>query len=196
MKQHNAHVEFLEKTTDFQAAIRSRLYRRGLTSAIMHACDLSGQCVDLEVAVDWEARITEEFRNQAKLLKEKHKEVPQRLQDLENVRKRADLQLGFIDGVLEPLWAHIARCIPSMEGLYHNLMRVVRMYYKTLRDEGEAGALHFFEQYRSKRVFSQSGKLILDLPHRSGEGLNGDDESVTDEDEDDDDDSEEEIVQI
>ena len=190
MKQHHAHVEYLSRTTDFHTAIRSRIYRRGLTNAIMHACDLSGQCVDLEVAVDWEARITEEFRNQAILLKQKHKEVPQRLQDLEDARKRAGLQLGFIDNVLEPLWAQIARCIPSMEGLYENLTQVVRVYYRTLHEQGEEVAELFFEQYRSKKLFSSSGKFILNLPNRSGESEGGGEEYVTD------DDDEREIVHI
>lgn len=190
MKQHNAHVEFLSRTTNFHTAIRSRLYRRGLTNAIMHACDLSGQCVDLEVAVDWESRITEEFRNQANLLKEKGKAVPKRLQDLEDARKRAGLQLGFIDHVLEPLWAEIARCIPDMEGLYENLTQVVRVYYQTLYDEGELVAEEYLEQYRSNRVFSESGHFVLNLPNKSGE-TETDDEYVT-EDEDDG----REIVQI
>ena len=193
MKQHNAHVEYLSRTTDFHTAIRSRIYRRGLTNAIMHACDLSGQCVDLQVAVDWEARITEEFRNQAMLLKQKHKEVPRRLQDLEDARKRAGLQLGFIDHVLEPLWAQIARCMPAMEGLYENLTRVVRVYYQTLHDVGEDAAELFLEQYRSKTLFSTSGKFILNLPNNSGVGRDGEEggEYVAD-----DFDDEREVVQI
>lgn len=168
MKQHHTHVEFLSRTTDFHTAIRSRIYRRGITNAIMHACDLSGQCVDLEVAVDWEGRITEEFRNQASLLKAKGKTVPRNLQDLEDARKRAELQLGFIDHVLEPLWAQIARCIPAMEGLYDNLTQVVRVYYQTLHDNGEEVANEYLAQYRHSKVFSSSGKFILNVPTRRG----------------------------
>ena len=186
MKQHTTHVEFLARTTDFHTAIRSRLYRRGLTNAIMHACDLSGQCVDLEVAVDWESRITEEFRNQANLLKQKGKKVPKNLQDLEDARKRAGLQLGFIDEVLEPLWAQIARCMPAMEGLYDNLTQVVRVYYQTLHDEGEEIANEYLAQYRNSKVFSTSGKMILSVPNKRGAESEGEGEDDDNDDEDDD----------
>lgn len=101
----------------------------------MHAADLSGQgmgkiwpsllcaklntnyiggCDDvgesLAVAVKWENKISEEFRRQAEKEIAMGLPVASFMENLDDEKSRANLQIQFIDFVLEPMWKETSRC--------------------------------------------------------------------------------------
>merc|ERR1712087_86830 len=123
--------------------------------AVLHASDISGQCIDLPVALAWEERISKEMENLARATRLAGLEVPPNMQveTLSNPQQRAKVQLGFIDNILIPLWSEIARVFPSMRPLYQNLSTVVRTHYQILDSEGTEAANENAKRYENKGVF-------------------------------------------
>uniref|UniRef100_A0A7S3PNG3 Phosphodiesterase n=1 Tax=Aplanochytrium stocchinoi TaxID=215587 RepID=A0A7S3PNG3_9STRA len=155
MKYHHESVKYLQDVDNVARTIKNKLNRLSVMKAVMHACDISGQCIDLPVAIAWEARISKEMENQAKAQKAQGIELPPHMdvETLTNSQNRAVHQLGFIDNILLPLWGEIQRVFPSMKPLYTNLNLVVRKHYMLLHEEGEHAARLHALQYENKSVF-------------------------------------------
>jgi hypothetical protein len=77
--------------------------------------DLSGQVFPTAVAKEWEERISKEFKIQSD--KEHQLGIPTApfMQNLGDPLHRAGLQVGFIEFVLLPYWAHVARVWPPLK---------------------------------------------------------------------------------
>ena len=147
MKFHNEHVQTLAKTPDLTSLkgsqIKDRAHARNLLRALLHACDISGQCMDLNVAQRWEDRISTEMTRQAEEMRKNGYKVPSYLMDLQDPQARAVIQLKFIEDYVSPLWKEVARVFPAMEGMYKNLDTVVKRYYEILVQQGEQNANKF-----------------------------------------------------
>lgn len=71
---------------------------------IIHAADLSGQALPLEIARQWGSRIIQEFRSQAEKEKSLGLSVAPFMENLTTERNTTNLQVNFINFVLLPLW--------------------------------------------------------------------------------------------
>ena len=147
MKFHEEHVQTLANTPDLStmkgSQIKDKTLARNLLRALLHACDISGQCMDLHVAQRWEDRISTEMRRQAEEMRENGLEVPSYLMYLQEPQARAEIQLKFIEGWVSPLWKEVARVFPAMQGMHKNLDTVVKRYYEILVSQGEKNANKF-----------------------------------------------------
>eukprot|EP00511_Aplanochytrium_stocchinoi_P007117 CAMPEP_0204838596 /NCGR_PEP_ID=MMETSP1346-20131115/31327_1 /ASSEMBLY_ACC=CAM_ASM_000771 /TAXON_ID=215587 /ORGANISM="Aplanochytrium stocchinoi, Strain GSBS06" /LENGTH=603 /DNA_ID=CAMNT_0051974745 /DNA_START=310 /DNA_END=2121 /DNA_ORIENTATION=+ len=153
MRYHNDHVEFLQNLESPNNAFKDPGRLKLLIMSLIHACDLSGQCVHLQLALAWEERIAAEMQAQAKKYEDLGVEVPQHLRNLDNPRSRAGAQLDFINKVVIPLWVEVARVFPNMKPLYDNLINVVCPHYEILRDHGIEAANFFDAKHANTSIF-------------------------------------------
>ena len=105
MGKHEESVHTLETIKDVHKMVKQKPLRLPLMKAILHASDISGQCIDLPVALAWEERISKEMENQARLQLQNRMELPPHMDigTLISPQHRAIHQIGFIDNILVPL---------------------------------------------------------------------------------------------
>uniref|UniRef100_A0A7S3PSH8 PDEase domain-containing protein n=1 Tax=Aplanochytrium stocchinoi TaxID=215587 RepID=A0A7S3PSH8_9STRA len=147
MTFHLTHMSTLNTVDYFPKTMRHEEDRQKLLRVIMHACDLSGQVMTLPIAISWEERISAEMMNQARKSESLGIEVPDHIIKLGNQKNRAEMQLGFIDGVLSPLWSEIGRVFPSMSPFHNHLIGVIRNHYHILSTDGEEEAQKYDANY-------------------------------------------------
>jgi hypothetical protein len=119
--------------------------RQLLINVLVHSADLSGQMYAAPTAAVWEARITQEFRQQAAEEVRLGMTPAPFMQNLDTPRVRAKLQVDFIDYVLTPWWCAVVALFPMLQPCLDN-MRANRACYEAvangpvLPDEGAANA--------------------------------------------------------
>eukprot|EP00462_Mataza_sp_D1_P014194 CAMPEP_0175150198 /NCGR_PEP_ID=MMETSP0087-20121206/17727_1 /TAXON_ID=136419 /ORGANISM="Unknown Unknown, Strain D1" /LENGTH=662 /DNA_ID=CAMNT_0016436097 /DNA_START=44 /DNA_END=2032 /DNA_ORIENTATION=+ len=97
--------------------------RQFIINSLIHTADLSGQVYPWTVATVWEERISKEFEAQA-AMEEKHGlPVMPFMTGLQDIARRAKMQVNFIDFVLHPWWKGITRIFPQFETLLQSLIR-------------------------------------------------------------------------
>eukprot|EP00924_Labyrinthula_sp_SR-Ha-C_P015867 snap_masked-scaffold_4-processed-gene-11.33-mRNA-1 protein AED:1.00 eAED:1.00 QI:0/-1/0/0/-1/1/1/0/593 len=161
MTKHKEAIESLKKidAEKFKGAMTGKKIKREkkeiIFHYILHASDISGQCLDVGVAIEWEERIAKEMQRQSEKMVKRNMVIPSHLdpKHFESKITRAKSQLGFIDFVLDPFWKEVGRVFPRMAPLYFNLTNVVREYYQTLVDEGEDAAIAYIEEHEHLGLF-------------------------------------------
>jgi dual 3',5'-cyclic-AMP and -GMP phosphodiesterase 11 len=117
MSVHFYHVEKLEISAKLPSPhfeITDANSRRILLGHIIHAADLSGQVMKLDLALKWGDKCIEEFVNQCNKEKELKIPVTPFMEGLEEEVKRMRLQHGFVGNIVLPLWTALAECFPSL----------------------------------------------------------------------------------
>jgi len=89
--------------------------RQFVLDVLVHGSDLSGQVYPLPIAQQWEARVTEEFSQQAQLEQALGLPVAPFMLDLDQDVVRLKNHLGFLDFVLQPLWRGLADLFPELQ---------------------------------------------------------------------------------
>lgn len=117
MSVHFYHVEKLEISSKLPSPhfeVNDSNSRRILLGHIIHAADLSGQILKLDLALKWGEKCIQEFINQC--IKEKELKIPVTpfMDGLEDEIKQMRLQHGFVGNIVLPLWSALAACFPSL----------------------------------------------------------------------------------
>mmetsp|Transcript_6857 Transcript_6857/g.7886 ORF Transcript_6857/g.7886 Transcript_6857/m.7886 type:complete len:221 (+) Transcript_6857:572-1234(+) len=159
MTMHPIHMKTLRKTEFAPKSLRHSEDRIALLRVIMHACDLSGQVMTLPLALSWEERISAEMMNQVRKSQKLGIEVQEQHLQLEDMKARAEMQLGFIDNVLLPLWKETGRVFPSMNLFHLHLSGVIRSHYQILLEEGEEEVQRYDANYWDVQVLSYSAEV-------------------------------------
>lgn len=95
--------------------------RQLLANVIIHTADLSGQLYDLNVALEWERRISEEFgRQSCAETRLGHTPLPF-MSNLDRSHTRCKGQIGFISFVLTPWWRYVVNWFPNLVQCVTNL---------------------------------------------------------------------------
>lgn len=157
----------------------------------MHASDLSAQGYNTQIAVQWEERLTVEFKQQAKKEAEMGLPVASIMANLEDDAHRAQMQvvcnrmpatlapssdcfsqISFIDFVLRPYWKEVARLFPGVAMVYYNIILRSRQYYTTLKNDGRAAAQEYLQKHTPPGHSSYSGRCqtLPSMPMTGGRG--------------------------
>lgn len=123
MQNHKALMQDLGERVDKQQAGEAPFDTanpedmRALLKIVVHASDLSGQCMDPDVAYEFGKRVLEEFYNQAQ--KERAEQLPESvfMKNLHVPLSQAKAQLGFLHYVVSPLWKRMCQLFPELEPL-------------------------------------------------------------------------------
>lgn len=111
----------------------STLDRKQLVETIVHAADLSGQCMDKYYALESGKMIMMEFHRQH--LREVAEDLPITpfMANLHTPFEQARCQLGFLVYVVAPLWRAMAAVFPELHQCYKNVeQRVVEIDFQNL----------------------------------------------------------------
>lgn len=117
MSVHFAHVERLEIAAKNEKApfdITSSSSRRDLVGHVVHAADLSGQALPLELAKVWGDNCLAEFVHQAKQEAMNGYPVTGYMAALQTDLQRFRAQVGFVGNIVLPLWTAMAACFPAL----------------------------------------------------------------------------------
>lgn len=89
--------------------------RQMVMNLVVHSSDLSGQVMEIDVASQWEEKVTSEFIAQAVSEEELGLPVSQFMKGLNDNSIRFKNHLNFIDFVMTPLWTTVAAALPPMK---------------------------------------------------------------------------------
>ena len=156
MKFHKRHMNTLKslKGKNLLHQLGNPSQKSKIMQAILHACDLSGQVLKLRLAAEWEERIVEEMKRQYEKSVASKVELPGIIKTLVDgdwgFKARAEVQLGFIDKVLLPLWEAVGEVFESMKPFHEHLQTVVREYYVIMQESGFAEAKRYYHRMSDK----------------------------------------------
>lgn len=102
--------------------------RRALIGHILHAADLGAQTQCREVALKWTDRLVDEFSSQAQREIEHCLPLTPFLHGLDDELKKMNLQVGFLSGVVMPLWSALSAVLPPLEPVVAQLESNRRYY--------------------------------------------------------------------
>eukprot|EP01138_Halocafeteria_seosinensis_P014628 gb/GECG01014933.1/.p1 GENE.gb/GECG01014933.1/~~gb/GECG01014933.1/.p1 ORF type:complete len:158 (+),score=19.97 gb/GECG01014933.1/:1-474(+) len=88
--------------------------RTKLCEVLLHCADLSGQVMPMHLAKEWSGRITAEFARQSVLEKKLNIEETPHMRGLETEKAQQELQIGFCDYVVAPLWRALSDVCPDV----------------------------------------------------------------------------------
>jgi GAF domain-containing protein len=104
--------------------------RQLIFNALLHTADLSAQAVNPEDAMKWGDLVLSEFEDQAK--KEESLDLPVTpfMKDLWDKKRRCQVQVGFVQNIVIPLWEVFAEVFPSkdVKRCVENLSEVQELY--------------------------------------------------------------------
>jgi GAF domain-containing protein len=120
MMQHFELCKSLDKREKFDYSKHKD--KQVVLNVLTHAADISGQVLPIELAVQWEQRVTEEFIHQAGV--EKSLGIPTALfmQDLTISSVRYKNHVNFLDFVMQPYWLAVSNLFPPLKCCYNNLI--------------------------------------------------------------------------
>jgi GAF domain-containing protein len=117
MSQHFKILEDIIRRTSTDAPYSQSdpVSRKALIGHILHSADIGAQTQCRTVALKWTDRLVEEFSAQAAREIECNIPLTPFLHGLDDELKKMQLQVGFVNGVVSPLWVALAACFPDME---------------------------------------------------------------------------------
>jgi GAF domain-containing protein len=117
MSSHFTQVERLLAASkcDPPFDISSAVSRKDLVGQVVHAADLSGQVLPLDMAKVWGNRCLAEFIHQADLEKTNGYPVTEYMASLQTELQRNRAQMGFVSNIVIPLWTALSSCFPLLE---------------------------------------------------------------------------------
>ena len=86
-----------------------------LARLILHCADIGAQTQSKELALKWTERCLDEFSSQGAKEKILNLELTPFMQGLDNELTRMQLQVGFVGGIVVPLWSALAGCFQNLE---------------------------------------------------------------------------------
>jgi dual 3',5'-cyclic-AMP and -GMP phosphodiesterase 11 len=86
-----------------------------LTRFVLHSADIGAQTQSRELANKWTERCLNEFALQGEKEKALGLELTPFMQGLDDELTRMQLQVGFVGGIVVPLWSALAECFPQLE---------------------------------------------------------------------------------
>ena len=86
-----------------------------LARLILHCADIGAQTQSKELALKWTERCLDEFASQGAKEKSLNLELTPFMQGLDNELTRMQLQVGFVGGIVVPLWSALAGCFQNLE---------------------------------------------------------------------------------
>lgn len=89
--------------------------RDKLHEIFLHAADLGGQLQPWPIAEKWSDAIVAEFRAQAQMELTAHVPITPHMHNIDSPLEAAELQSGFCDYVLAPLWRAMADVFPALQ---------------------------------------------------------------------------------
>jgi hypothetical protein len=123
-------------TTDSILSMEKEEDKQFIINLITHAADLSGQVYPLNIALEWEARVSEEFLLQADIERELGLPVAPFMQNLDNSSVRLKNHIFFLDFVMQPLWRSMADLFsplkPCLDNMFSN-----RRYFADCYDQSK-----------------------------------------------------------
>mgnify|MGYP002385948493 CR=1 FL=1 len=114
--------------------------RDRLHEVLLHAADLSGQVTSWPVASAWSDRIVLEFRSQAQMEVAAGVPYTQHMHNIDTAADCAELQSGFCDYVLAPMWRALADVFPALSVRVAVLEANSRRYKEIIAEERAAAA--------------------------------------------------------
>ena len=113
--------------------------RQLLLNFVTHACDLSAQVMEFDIASQWETRVTAEFNEQAVMEERLGLPVSLMMNGLTNPQVRYTKHVQFLEHIMTPLWRAVAAALPSMQQCIEQLHSNKRQYEQLLT-QGDMGA--------------------------------------------------------
>ena len=86
-----------------------------LARLVLHAADIGAQTQKRGLALKWTNRCLDEFSSQGAKEKLLELELTPFMQGLDDELTRMQLQVGFVGGIVVPLWTALAACFPKLE---------------------------------------------------------------------------------
>lgn len=116
--------------------------RDRLHEILLHTADLTGQVLDWPIAERWSEAIVTEFRSQASLEIATRVPITQHMHNINTPGECAELQSGFCDYVLAPLWRAMADVFPQLTDRVEQLESNSARYKQIIAAErsGDAAA--------------------------------------------------------
>mmetsp|Transcript_2728 Transcript_2728/g.3576 ORF Transcript_2728/g.3576 Transcript_2728/m.3576 type:complete len:808 (-) Transcript_2728:146-2569(-) len=105
-----------------------------LATMIVHAADLSGQCLKRELADDWGRRISKEFTHQSERESLLGLPVTTFMVGLDDETKFNTLQFNFLANVLHPLWDVFGKLFPSLSIIVEGLQKNLEFYQSQIQE--------------------------------------------------------------
>lgn len=112
------------------------LYRKKngalLVKAVVHAADLVGQALPWELSQKWSDRVLQEFRAQARMEVERGLPKTPHMHGLDSPAAVLNLQKGFVENIVLPLWSGMVRILPGVAHLEENARQNADRYGEAL----------------------------------------------------------------
>lgn len=117
MSQHFTLVAQLTSHSLREIAFRKKESdeRTILTRLVLHAADIGAQTQSRELALQWTDRCLDEFSSQGTKERLLGLELTPFMQGLDDELTRMQLQVGFVGGIVIPLWSALAACFPNLD---------------------------------------------------------------------------------
>ncbi|TYZ63863.1 hypothetical protein PybrP1_006225 [[Pythium] brassicae (nom. inval.)] len=128
-----------EKCKALEALSRRQLSekRQLLMGILVHAADLSFHTLPFRQAVEWGARLLDEFQNQARVEAEQGVATDFFMQGLESRKTRLVVQLNYINYVVRPIWLPLTSLCHHLR-FYTDSLELNFDLYRQQLDEEEA----------------------------------------------------------
>jgi GAF domain-containing protein len=121
--------------------------RKALIGHILHAADIGAQTQCRSVAMKWTDRLVAEFSSQAQREIDASIPLTPFLHGLDDELKKMQLQVGFLNGIVMPLYSALAVLLPELDKLPNQQLRQNRDFYQSqvekitaARTGGDSGA--------------------------------------------------------
>ncbi|CAM9696477.1 unnamed protein product [Choristocarpus tenellus] len=127
----------------------------------MHCADLSGQVMEISIALEWGRRIIEEFHNQAEM--EAAAGLPVTCAVSKDPESAMKGQLFFLSKIVMPLWEPFVSVFPELDPLLANLQNNCQYYQRELAKCGKQGSS------RSREPTASHLSTVADAPAAVGD---------------------------
>jgi len=151
------------KTLSTSAEAHSAADQTLLMESIVHAADLANPLLEPAVSLKWADAVLAEFNQQARLEQEQGLPFDPKMLKSDRV-SQANLNRGFIDYIVAPLWQALAQHFPQLEGGIKQMMANRAAWDKIIADdkaETDGGAAN------APTVRAVSSALSRSLPSRA-----------------------------
>jgi GAF domain-containing protein len=109
--------------------------RQLIFNSLLHTADLSAQAVNPSDAMKWGDLVLSEFEDQAKQEESLSLPITPFMKDLWDKKRRCQVQIGFVQNIVIPLWEVVAEVFPSKDvrQCVENLSKVQELYSSGLQ---------------------------------------------------------------
>eukprot|EP00924_Labyrinthula_sp_SR-Ha-C_P012806 snap_masked-scaffold_93-processed-gene-0.26-mRNA-1 protein AED:1.00 eAED:1.00 QI:0/0/0/0/1/1/2/0/549 len=143
---------------------RKRIAR--FSNAVLHACDLSAQLSDLDVAVEWGNRVAKEFQNEAHFYIDDDHKVPNHMLKYSNQLETKAFyseQIWFVKKLVMPIWKPLIKnFFPELVILKFSLEKNLNFYEEASKEESDLTVKKSMKPYEGKgNIMNQLYSALL-----------------------------------